>query len=218
MAKLRAVIFDIDNTLVNRKVAFLRLCHYFIDKYGDKYPYRCSKQELIDYFIEIDQNGYGKLEDMVPKLAKFWKLPLSPQEFIDERNLVFGKMTVPYPETCEVLDILKNKYKLGVITNGFSSVQREKIRTAGIEDYFDDIIVSGELEFEKPDTRIFMLSCEHLKVSPEEAIYVGDYYPNDIAGAMKAKIMPIWICENPDEHREYQGIRVKRLKDILQFL
>lgn len=218
MQNIKAVIFDVDNTLINRKEAFLRLCDYLIDKYAGDYPYQGSREELVDYLVEIDANGYGGIRNVVMKLGKVWKLPLSVEELVEERNEVFGKLTIPFPEMHEVLDTLKGKYKLGVITNGYSRVQREKIQTVGIEDYFDDIIVSGEEEFEKPDPRIFLKSCENLGVKPEEAVYVGDYYPNDIAGAIGAKIRPIWISEAPDEHEEYDGIRVNRLKDILKYL
>ncbi len=218
MEKIKAVIFDVDETLVDRKAALISLFNYFIDKYAKEYPYRGSREELIDYMIEIDENGYSGLEKFFRKLNKRWKLPHTLEEFIRERNEIFGGLCIPFPEMFEVLEYVKGKYKLGIITNGYSSVQREKIRKVNIEGYFDDIIVSGEQPFAKPDSRIFALSCENLDVKPEEAVFVGDYYPNDIAGALSAKIMPIWISNNPDEHKEYQGIKVKCLKDILNYL
>lgn len=218
MDKIKAVIFDVDETLVDRNAALILLFEYFIDKYAGKYPYEGSREELIKYMIEIDENGYSGLEKFFRNLQKRWKLPLTVEEFIKERNDIFGGLSVPFPEMFEVLDCLKGKYKLGIITNGYSSVQREKIRKVNIAEYFDDIIVSGEQPFAKPDPGIFQLSCKNLGVKPEEAIFVGDYYPNDIAGAMNAKIKPIWISNNPDEHKEYPGIRVKRLKDILDYL
>lgn len=218
MNKIKAVIFDIDGTLVDRKAAFLKLCDYLIDKYAKDYPFEGTKEELIQRLVEIDANGYGGLHNVIPKLQKIWKLPHSIEEFIQERNEIFGKLTTPFPETYEVLDALKGRYRLGVITNGYSDVQREKIRTVQIEEYFDDIIVSGEQEFEKPDPRIFLLSCEQLGVSVEEAVYVGDYFPNDIVGALAANIKPIWICDNPDEHTDYQGTRVGKLGDVLDII
>lgn len=218
MQNIKAVIFDIDGTLIDRSEAFLHFCDYLIDKYGQDYPYQGSREELVNYMTEIDANGYGGLKNVIPKLSAVWKLPHTVEEFIVERNQVFGKLTVPFPETYEVLDSLKGRYRLGVITNGYTNVQKEKIITVGIEAYFEDIIVSEEAELEKPDPRIFYKSLVNLGVKPEEAVFVGDYYPNDIAGAISAKIKPIWICKDPDEHKEYDGIRVERLKDILNYL
>ncbi len=218
MNKKKAVIFDVDGTLVDRKDAFLRFCSYLIDRYSKDNPYDCTREALIEYMIEIDENGYSGLEKFYVRLNKLWRLPITVEEFITERNEVFGKLTTAYPELYEVLETLRGRYKLGIITNGFSSVQREKINTVKIAEYFDDIIVSGEHDFAKPDSRIFALSCERLGVTPEEAVYVGDYYKNDIAGAIGAGIMPIWISEDPEEHKDYEGIRVSRLRDILTYL
>lgn len=218
MDKIKAVIFDVDGTLVDRKGAFLKFCDYLIDQYASRYPYQGTREALIDYMVEIDENGYGGIRNFIPKLQKLWKLPHSVEEFIMERNEIFSKFSIPYPEMIEVLDTLRYSYKLGIITNGYSKVQRDKIKTVEIENYFENIIVSGEEDFEKPDTRIFLLSCERLGVKPEEAVFIGDYYRNDIAGAISAKIKPIWISEDPDEHTEYNGIRITRLKDVLEFL
>lgn len=218
MNRKKAIIFDVDGTLVDRRDAFIRFCNYLIDRYGKDYPFDMPKEALIDYMVEIDENGYGGLESFIPRLNKRWRLPLVIEEFIAERNEVFGGMTTAYPELYEVLDVLKDRYRLGIITNGFSTVQRDKINAVGIAGYFEDIIVSGDLDYEKPDARIFALSCQNLGVSPEEAIYIGDYYPNDIAGAMGAGIMPIWICDDTKEHPEYKGIYVNRLRDILRHL
>ncbi len=218
MKNIRAVIFDIDETLVDRKAAFLKLCDYLIDKYAKDYPFQMSRDELIKYLVKVDKNGYSPLEDIIPKLDPVWKLPLSPAEFVQERNSIFGKLTVPYPKTYEVLEALKGKYILGVITNGFSHVQREKIITVKIESYFEDILVSGDVDYSKPDPRIFALSCRRLGVEPEEAVYVEDHYRNDITGALGAGITPIWINNDLQEHPEYTGIRVSSLGEILNYL
>ncbi len=218
MNKIKAVIFDVDETLVDRKAAFVRFCEHMIDTYAKEYPFRGTRDELLAYMNTIDKNGYAALSDFLVKLKEYWPLPLTISEFITYRNDIFGFLTVSYPETKEVLDSLAGKYKLGVITNGYSKVQRKKIEMIGVTHYFDDIIVSGEEDFAKPDARIFLKSCEHLGIRPEEAVYIGDYYPNDIEGALSANITPIWICQDPKEHPEYQGIRVARLRDIVQYI
>jgi len=218
LEKIKAIVFDVDGTLINRRIAFQSICEELISRYIEEYPYQGTVKEIIDYMIEIDGNGYGGIKKFIPKLQTRWKIPLTTEEFIQERNKIFGKLTVPMPDLNEVLDTLKKKYRLGIITNGYSTVQREKVEMVGIQNYFDDIIVSGETDFAKPDPQIFLLSCKHLELNPEEMVYVGDYYPNDIAGAISANIKPIWINEDPDEYKEYKGIRITELKELLQHL
>jgi putative hydrolase of the HAD superfamily len=216
---IKAVVFDLDGTLIDRRKAFLSLCEYLIDKYAEDYPYSITKEELMNAMIDIDANGYGGLRNFMPKLQTFWKLPLTSDEFIQERNNNFGKFTVALPGMHEVLSMLKTKYKLGMITNGFSFVQREKLEKVGITEYFDDIIVSGEVPYAKPDPEIFLLSCSRLGVKPEETVFVGDYYPNDIAGALAAGIKPIWIVDDPvDPMKDYNGIRIGSILELPELL
>lgn len=215
---MRVVVFDIDETLIDRKEAFLKYCDYMIDKYGKTHPYQGSKEALIQRMIEVDGNGYGGLKNFIPNIKDIWPLPLTVEEFIRERNEVFGDFSVIKADTIMVLEHLKEKYKLGVITNGYGHVQRKKIEKVGITHYFDDIIVSGETTYAKPDKEIFLLSSEHLGVSTEEMVYIGDYYPNDIVGALGANIRPIWITENTEGHDTEGVIVVKELKEILKFL
>lgn len=218
MNNIKAVIFDVDNTLADRRKAFIRLCDYLIDKYSPEHPYQGPKEKLVEYMILIDKDGYGGIRNFIPKLKQKWELPLTTDEYIKERNEIFGKLTVPMDGLYEVIPELKKKYKLGIITNGYTRVQRDKINEIGITEYFDDIIVSEEAGFAKPDSKIFDMSLKNLNIKPEEAVYVGDYYPNDIAGALNAKIKPVWITDRLDGYDEYNGIRIHELKDLLRVL
>ena len=217
MEKIKAIVFDLDGTLIDREKAFLKFCDYLIEKYTPLSPYEGEREALVNYMIEIDANGYGGLHNFIPKLLKMWNFPLTTEAFIEERNEIFGQFSETVPMLDEVLTTLKSKYKLGMITNGCSYTQRAKITKVGIAHYFDDIIVSGEELFAKPDPRIFLLSCEHLDVKPEEIIYVGDYYPNDIVGAMNAGIKSIWITEDTEE-KNFNSIKIVKLQELLQIL
>lgn len=77
---------------------------------------------------------------------------------------------------------LRRKYLLGVITNGPSNAQWEKIRKLSLEQYFDIILVSGDLPWEKPHREIFRRACRSLNVKLERCIMVGDKLETDILG------------------------------------
>lgn len=98
-----------------------------------------------------------------------------------------------YPETRGVLESLQGRFRLALLTNGAPRIQREKLRGAGLERYFDSVIVSGEVGIGKPDPRAFELMLAGLGVEASATVMIGDSLRNDIAGAQQAGIKAIWI-------------------------
>lgn len=98
-----------------------------------------------------------------------------------------------YPETREVLEALRGRYRLGVVSNGPSEIQRAKLRKFGLEATFDPVIISGEVGREKPEPSIFHLALEEAGARPEEAAHVGDSLVHDVAGAVGAGLTSVWV-------------------------
>ncbi|XP_018334142.1 N-acylneuraminate-9-phosphatase isoform X2 [Agrilus planipennis] len=95
---------------------------------------------------------------------------------------------------------LHKHYNLALITNGPSHSQWEKINMLNLRSYFDVILVSGDLRWEKPHHKIFHMACEELHVSPCQCIMVGDKLETDILGGIKAKLAyTVWIPLSPTE-------------------
>lgn len=86
------------------------------------------------------------------------------------------------PDVISMLRQLRIKYLLGLITNGPSNAQWEKIHKLSLEQYFDVILVSGDLPWEKPEREIFRRACRTLNVKPNTCIMVGDKLETDILG------------------------------------
>lgn len=109
-----------------------------------------------------------------------------------------------YEETFEVLNLLKGKYILFLITNGSPSLQQTKLTVSPeIAPYFDQIIISGTFGKGKPDPSIFEHALELAGVSNEEALMVGDNLMTDILGSSKVGIKSVWINrENKPAHPE----------------
>jgi len=100
---------------------------------------------------------------------------------------------IKFPEVDETLAGLKKKgMRLAVISNAFPN-QRQKLRGLDIEGYFEDIILSSEVGFPKPDRRIFEVALAKLGVAPEESLYVGDSYEKDIIGAKNAGMKTVLV-------------------------
>lgn len=87
-------------------------------------------------------------------------------------------------DTQEMLHQLRKKYFLGLITNGPSNAQWEKVHKLNLQQYFDVILVSGDLPWEKPEAQIFEEACRYLQVNPENCIMVGDKIETDILGKL----------------------------------
>ncbi|MBP2457647.1 putative hydrolase of the HAD superfamily [Clavibacter michiganensis] len=83
--------------------------------------------------------------------------------------------------------------RLGVVTNGERSQQEPKIAAAGLTDRLSPVICSGDLDFAKPDPRIFLLACKEAGVEPAEAVMVGDRLRTDALGGADAGLGGIWF-------------------------
>lgn len=98
------------------------------------------------------------------------------------------------PDARETLARLKPAYKIGLLTNGASDLQREKIAASGLAPFFDAITVSGEHNTGKPKPEIFRILLRELGTPPESAVMVGNSLARDIAGARAAGIgRTVWL-------------------------
>lgn len=98
------------------------------------------------------------------------------------------------PDARETLARLKPSFKIGLLTNGIPSLQREKIAASGLAGFFDEITVSGEHGVGKPKPEIFRIILGGLGTPPERAAMVGNSLARDIAGARNAGVArAIWL-------------------------
>lgn len=104
------------------------------------------------------------------------------------------------PDVVTLLDRLHSQYMLGLITNGPSAAQWEKIERLNLKSFFDIILVSGDLPWEKPQQQIFHEACEYLGVEPRQCLMVGDKLETDILGGIHAKLgATVWIPLSSDD-------------------
>ena len=101
-------------------------------------------------------------------------------------------LEILYPDAKEVLQKLRQKYKLGIIANQDFGTEKRLINF-GIRPYIDLVIASAEEGVEKPDSCIFQLALDRADCKPEEAVMVGDRLDNDIAPANKIGMKTVWI-------------------------
>lgn len=92
------------------------------------------------------------------------------------------------PGAHEILTYVSSLYRIGMITNGYGDSQRKRLQACGIDGFFHSLMISDEVGVNKPDSLIFELALEDLKVSREQVLFVGDSLNDDYHGAKNAGI------------------------------
>lgn len=218
MNPIDAVLFDLDNTLLDRRASFRKFCEAFLAEHFPDGDLPGDRERMIAQMTELDRDGYGSKTVLYDSLIANWGLKgVSTRELLECHHASFCRYTTPDPDMDLVLNELSARVPRGLVTNGTSAGQNEKIDRLGIRGRFGAILVSGDLGIHKPDARIFHLCCEALGVAPSRAVYVGDHYENDVLGAFNAGLKAIWYPNDPVSPPV--GVEaVSRLGDILNLL
>jgi putative hydrolase of the HAD superfamily len=92
-----------------------------------------------------------------------------------------------------LLEALRPRYGLAIVTNGSGDIQRRRIAHLQLEPYFDAVVASTDIDAGKPDPLIFHHALEQLAVAPEATWHVGDGLKTDVAGALNAGLQAaVW--------------------------
>lgn len=124
-------------------------------------------------------------------------------------------------EVLDWLDTQRDHFVMAVITNGFSEAQLPKMKTAGIDRYFDYFFLSEDLGYMKPDRRFFDAAIAKMGARAEQCLVIGDDYKVDILGAMAAGISQMWynpggvtLPENSAQPT-YEIGKLEEMKDLI---
>lgn len=110
--------------------------------------------------------------------ARFWEESM--------KRLPLGTKLMPHAR--EVLEYLKPRYRIYILSNGFAELQARKMQSAGIGHYFDGVVLSEDIGVNKPHLAIFEHALCVAGVAAERALMVGDNYEVDVKGAQGAGI------------------------------
>ena len=118
----------------------------------------------------------------------------------------------------ELLDYLKPKYHLHLITNGFQEVQHTKLGGSGMEPYFETLTVSEEVGVKKPNPEIFLFALKKVGATALESLMIGDEMAVDIDGARAAGIDQLFFNPSGEKtigERTYEVRSLLEIKEIL---
>jgi putative hydrolase of the HAD superfamily len=135
-------------------------------------------------------------------------------------------LTLP-AESRGILDGLKDRYTLGLLTDGFLPTQRLKVQALGIEHYFRAIVYTEELgrEHWKPSPRGFERLLEVLKARPEQTVYVADNESKDFIAPNRLGLLTIQVLRPRRLHRQPSSLpdaapklRIDRIDELAKVL
>ena len=218
---IKAILFDFDGTLSNRQEnAYGVFSDYFRKFFKDMndIQYEAVLQDMMMY----DCNGTIPVKERLIAFKNKYGEYL-PDDFEDVFIPFYYDHMYEYAvlkeETIDVLEQLKGKYKLAIISNGDSKSQHNKIKKVDIEKYFDEVLVSGDIGIHKPDKAIFEYMADKLNVALDECLMIGDVFSSDILGAINAGAIPVWILADTERPAHYyDGYRIKKLDEIFEIL
>ena len=105
---------------------------------------------------------------------------------------------------------------LALVSNAVPST-RDRIRSLGLEPYFDAILLSGEVGFEKPSPEIFLEALNNLDMIPTEVVHVGANYTSDVRGAQSAGI-PAVLLDRTGRYLDVDCITVRNLTEFQELI
>lgn len=207
MAKpvIRAVLFDLDLTLLNRDASI----ELFAGRQHDRLSACMShipKEQYVSRFIALDSRGYVWKDKVYRQLiAELGIKGIAWEELLEDYLTEFHRSCIPYPNLTNMLEQLKAMgLLLGLITNAEGDFQYRNIGALGIEPYFSTLLISGREGIKKPDPEIFLRALARLDVKAGESVYIGDHPVNDVQAARAVGMKGVWkrdpLWDSPAEH------------------
>lgn len=184
MARIRGILFDLDETLHSRELAFWR----WIEREAHSRPLDRRK------VAELDAGGRGPKALLVNFLAEQLQWPEAALEARLTRFRLRVAQEVCAPDYLQtLLNGLAPRFKLGIISNGSGEAQRSKLKTLNIEHYFDPILISEEVGYRKPQAEIFWMAAARWQIPNDQILVVGDDEQADIQGAIGAGMIALRV-------------------------
>ncbi len=155
-------------------------------------------ERLKKSFLKI---GIDYPESLLNKIADLYIFYLSKQT-----HLIDGAF--------EVLEYLKPKYRLHIITNGFAEIQENKLKNSNLANYFDIVVDSEMAKVKKPNPIIYELALNMAGVSKKNAIMIGDSLEADVLGAIDFGMDA--ICYN--YHKDKMPENIKSIDNLVELI
>ena len=199
---IKSISFDLDDTLwplMPNIVEAEKTTNEWIKENFPGTAALLGKQDVIeirDKLIKEDPNLMNQISDL--RKLMFYELNIragygkeESENMAEETFEIYfkGRNAVTFYEgVIETLELLKNDYSLGVVTNGNADLQ-----VIGIDNLFDYIFSAADLNAHKPDPVMFEAVINRTGLRAEEICHIGDHPINDVKASLDIGMTPIWF-------------------------
>lgn len=222
---IQVVFFDLDGTLLDHDAATRAGALGLFDRYRDRL--NGSDENLLQRWEDSTEHHFDRYLRGETSYAgqRRWRIrdlfDVTPGEMSDaEADEVFAVYRRAYEENWELfpdvigtLEALRG-FRLGVITNGGSVHQRQKLEGVGVLDRFAAVVASEDEGVAKPDPGIFEVACQALGAPPSACLHVGDRLAVDAIGARDAGLMGVWLDRYDEGAGPGDVTRITRLTEL----
>lgn len=190
----RAVLFDLDDTLNDRKLSWRRFIALLTRE--SALLSDSSIEEAVALVIAADRDGYRAKDELFAELCRElpWKKTLDPSQLEIIWRKHFPRCTVERNGASRTLRVLRDRgFRLSIVSNGRVDMQLAKIEAMGISQLVDAMTISEAVGVKKPDPRIYIAAMESLGVTAAESIFVGDQPVLDVAAPRELGMKTVWL-------------------------
>ncbi|MEU1506491.1 HAD family hydrolase [Kitasatospora sp. NPDC005748] len=186
------LLFDLDNTLLPRDAAFRAWARDFLTERG-------LPPEDLDWLVTIDGGGYVPRSTVLSAIQRRYGLDDSLDFLLAHfRRGINSHIHCPSRNIDALRAARAAGWTLGIVSNGNTRPQLEKIRRTGLGPMVDGWVISEEAECVKPDPLIFEIAAQRCGIAPtgdwaSNTWMVGDHAPADIAGAELTGLRSVWL-------------------------
>ena len=204
--KPKVVFFDLDGTLLDYEASAKQSLKEILEIKGIEcdidvfYPmYQKINADLWTLFEQKKAALDDILVERFSILLKAWNLAREELEAISIEYLeLLSQQSHMSPNAIEILEYLKEKYPLSIITNGVHFVQEGRLKATQLGSYFDHVVSSQVVGVSKPDQSIFRRALDLTEIKVEESLYIGDSIQSDLIGTNNIN-MP-FVFYNPKKN------------------
>lgn len=227
----KAIIFDLDNTILNYSLSELSSMKYtllehnlFVDDH-DQWTMFWNAYSTYNSRHWLDfVNNNGSIKSIEEVLISSFRDALPLQHSLHEKlSSTYWEhfcTTFHFEEGAEeMLRLINTKYKMGIISNGISKAQRRRLAAGNILELFHSIVVSDEVGVRKPNKEIFEISLNELGLSKAEVLFIGDSISDDYQGALNAGIdFCFYNRKNQELTEKKPKFVIRKLQDLLRVI